>query len=229
MKADPLYLEQANQLYFYDFLCRVTTGTVNCIVRGFDPTSDVYAAWHALVKLRRNTSVVYFITQVDQLSSPASQLAILAPPLQLFLDGKEILRRIREYTVVTNVMPSGKPLCLEPVETIYTAMALVKLHPDYKLLKTKFMTDALPTSNVLADHVTSHYDTILAPRVVAMHTANAAESEAAGAIADNRRKQEELKWRRLAVKVPWSVCHRPGHPAKDCFMSKTTRSVSNSS
>ncbi|KAK3263009.1 hypothetical protein CYMTET_28169 [Cymbomonas tetramitiformis] len=85
-------------------------------------------------------------------------------------------------------MPSGKPLCLEMVETIYTDMALVKLRRDYMLLKTKFMTDALPTSEVLADHVTSHYDTILAPRAAATHTANAAEAEAAGAIADDRRK-----------------------------------------
>ncbi|KAK3268639.1 hypothetical protein CYMTET_22869 [Cymbomonas tetramitiformis] len=72
-------------------------------------------------------------------------------------------------------------------------MALVKLHPDYTLLKTKFMTGALPTAEVLVDHVTSHYDTIFAPRAAATHTANAAESEAVGAIADDRRKQEELK------------------------------------
>ncbi|KAK3262905.1 hypothetical protein CYMTET_28266 [Cymbomonas tetramitiformis] len=116
-------------------------------------------------------------------------------------------------------MPSGKPVCLETVEMIYTTMAIVKLHPDYMLLKDKFMTDSLPTFDVLVDHVTSHYDTILAPRAAATHTANAAESEAAGAIVDDRRKQEELKRQRLAVKVPYSVCHRPGHPAKDCFMT----------
>eukprot|EP00854_Cymbomonas_tetramitiformis_P008472 gene8472-biopygen8591 len=98
-------------------------------------------------------------------------------------------------------------------------MAHVKLHPDYMLLKTKFMTDALPTSDVLADHVTFHYDTILAPRATATHTANAAEAKAACAIANDRRTQEERKRQRLAVKVPCSVCHRPGHPAKDCFMT----------
>ncbi|KAK3285997.1 hypothetical protein CYMTET_6422 [Cymbomonas tetramitiformis] len=87
------------------------------------------------------------------------------------------------------------------------------------LLKTKFMTDALPTSDVLADHVTFHYDTILAPRATATHTANAAEAKAACAIANDRRTQEERKRQRLAVKVPCSVCHRPGHPAKDCFMT----------
>ncbi|KAK3274017.1 hypothetical protein CYMTET_17779 [Cymbomonas tetramitiformis] len=218
IKADPLYTEQVNQL-FYDFLCRVTTGTANTIVRGFDPTSDGYSAWRALVKLRCNTGVVYFIAQIDKLISQAGQLAILSPPLQSFLDGKETLRLIREYTAVTNVMPSGRPVCLETVEMIYTAMAIVKLHPDYMLLKSKFMTDSLPTSDVLADHVTSHYDTILAPRAAATHTANAAESEAAGAIVDDRRKQEEMKRQRLAVKVPCSVCHRPGHPAKECFMT----------
>ncbi|KAK3252436.1 hypothetical protein CYMTET_38258 [Cymbomonas tetramitiformis] len=103
---------------------------------------------------------------------------------------------------------------MEIVETIYTAIALVKLDPDYTLLKTKFMTVALPTSEVLADHVTSHYDTILAPRA-----ADALEFEVVGAIADDRRKQEELKRRRLAFKVPCSICHRPGHPAKDRFMT----------
>ncbi|KAK3275694.1 hypothetical protein CYMTET_16190, partial [Cymbomonas tetramitiformis] len=116
-------------------------------------------------------------------------------------------------------MPSGKPVCLETVEMIYTAMAIVKLHPDYMLLKDKFMTNSLPMLDVLADHATSHYDTILAPRAAATHTANAAESEAVGAIVDDRRKQEELKRQRLAVKVPCSVCHRPRHPAKDCFMT----------
>eukprot|EP00854_Cymbomonas_tetramitiformis_P014317 gene14317-biopygen14758 len=218
IRADLLYTEEANQL-FYDFLCRVTTGTANTIVRGFDPTSGGYSAWRALVKLRRNTSVVYFIARIDKLISQAGQLAILSPPLQSFLEGKETLRRIREYTAITDVMPSGKPVCLETVEMIYTAMAIVKLHPDYMLLKDKFMTNSLPMLDVLADHATSHYDTILAPRAAATHTANAAESEAVGAIVDDRRKQEELKRQRLAVKVPCSVCHRPRHPAKDCFMT----------
>ncbi|KAK3237941.1 hypothetical protein CYMTET_52018 [Cymbomonas tetramitiformis] len=72
------------------------------------------------------------------------------------------------------------------VETIYTAMALVKLHPDYMLLKTKFMTDALPASEVLADHVTSHYDLSRA-----------------------------LLQRTLLT--------RPGHPAKDCFMTNNEK------
>ncbi|KAK3265204.1 hypothetical protein CYMTET_26097 [Cymbomonas tetramitiformis] len=76
---------------------------------------------------------------------------------------------------------------METVETMYTAMAIVRLHPDYMLLKAKFMVEALPTSDVLADQVISHYDTILAPRAAATHTAiavggtdNNSESEAAG-------------------------------------------------
>ncbi|KAK3249354.1 hypothetical protein CYMTET_41212 [Cymbomonas tetramitiformis] len=94
----------------------------------------------------------------------AQQFATLTPPLHSFLDGKETLQRIREYSTIADVMPSA-----------------------------------------------------------ATQTALAAEAEAAGAIADDRRKQEELKRQRLAVKVPCSVCHRPGHPAKDCFMTNNEK------
>ncbi|KAK3280862.1 hypothetical protein CYMTET_11316 [Cymbomonas tetramitiformis] len=98
------------------------------------------------------------------------------------------------------------------------------------LLKAKFMLETLPTASVLSDQVTSHYDTILAPRAAVTHTAHAVhhaggntESEAAGAIADDRRKQEEVKQQRLAVKVPCPVCHRRGHPAKDCFIKNVEK------
>eukprot|EP00854_Cymbomonas_tetramitiformis_P011073 gene11073-biopygen11351 len=87
-------------------------------------------------------------------------------------------------------------------------------HPALALLLSK----VAPVSEVKAD-------SLCLERAInsATQTALAAEAEAAGAIADDRRKQEELKRQRLAVKVPCSVCHRPGHPAKDCFMTNNEK------
>ncbi|KAK3252939.1 hypothetical protein CYMTET_37792 [Cymbomonas tetramitiformis] len=210
VRGDDSYLEEANQL-FYDFLCRVTTGTANAVVRSYEQHSDGHGAWLELSKLRRNTSVVYFITQVDKLLSLPNQLSRLAPPLPTFLESKETLRRVREYSVNARVTPSGKPLCMETVETIFSAMAVVRLHPDYMLLKAKFMSETLPTASVLSDQVTSHYDTILAPRAAVTrtalavnHTGDNSESEAAG-------------------KVPCSICHRRGHPSTDCFIKNVEK------
>ncbi|KAK3242629.1 hypothetical protein CYMTET_47693 [Cymbomonas tetramitiformis] len=106
LREDELYLEEANQL-FYDFLCRVTTGTANAVVRSYEQHSDGHGAWVELSKLRRNTSVVYFITQVDKLLSLPTQFSRLAPPLPTFLESKETLRRIREYSANARVTPSG--------------------------------------------------------------------------------------------------------------------------
>ncbi|KAK3257963.1 hypothetical protein CYMTET_32966 [Cymbomonas tetramitiformis] len=224
VRGDELYLEEANQV-FYDFLCRVTTGTANAVVRSYEQHSDGHGAWLELSKLRRNTSVVYFITQVDKLLSLPNQLSRLAPPLPTFLESKETLRRIREYSANARVTPSGKPLCMETVETIFSAMAIVRMHPDYMLLKAKFMSETLPIASVLSDQVTSHYDTILAPRAAVAQTAHALDTqfEAAGAIADDRRKQEEAKRKILAVKVPCPVCHRRGLSAKDCFIKNVEK------
>ncbi|KAK3242044.1 hypothetical protein CYMTET_48237 [Cymbomonas tetramitiformis] len=100
----------------------------------------------------------------------------------------------------------------------------------YFINQAKFMVESLPTASMLSDQVTSHYDTILDPRAAVTHTAHAVhhagdktESETAGAIADDRRKQEELKRQRLAVKVPCPVCHRRGHPSKDCFIKNVDK------
>eukprot|EP00854_Cymbomonas_tetramitiformis_P003744 gene3744-biopygen3681 len=106
IKEDPLYLEQANQL-LYDFLCRVTIKIANAVVRGVSETSDGCAAWQELVKLQRNTSVVYFTRQVKELFAQANQFATLAPPLHSFLGVKESLRRIREYPRIANVTYVG--------------------------------------------------------------------------------------------------------------------------
>ncbi|KAK3284359.1 hypothetical protein CYMTET_7990 [Cymbomonas tetramitiformis] len=83
VRGDDLYLEEANQL-FYDFLCRVTTGTANAVVRSYEQHSDGHGAWLELSKLRRNTSVVYFITQnvekreaFFKKASPTTKAAIL--------------------------------------------------------------------------------------------------------------------------------------------------------
>eukprot|EP00854_Cymbomonas_tetramitiformis_P034034 gene34034-biopygen5441 len=229
LRGDDSYLEEANQL-FYDFHCRDTTGTANAIVRSYEPYSNGHGAWLALSKLRRNTSVVYLINQVDKLFLLTNQLSSLAPPLSTFLESKETLRRIHEYSVNARVTPSGKLMCMETVETMYSAMAIVRLHPDYMLLKAKFMVESLPTVDVLSDQVTSHYDTILAPRAAVTHTAHAvsqvddkSESETAGAIAADRRKQEETKRQRLAAKVPCPVCQRCGHPSKDCFIKNVEK------
>ncbi|KAK3237922.1 hypothetical protein CYMTET_52034 [Cymbomonas tetramitiformis] len=158
-----------------------------------------------------DTSVVYFINQVDKLFLLPNRLLNLSPPLSVFLEAKETLRRIHEYSMNTCVTPSGKPLCMVTVEAMYTAMAIVRLHPDYMLLKAKFMVEALPTAHVLADQVTSHYDTILTPRDAVTHTAHAvnhtddnSESGAAG-------------------KVPCSICHRRGHPSTDCYIKNVEK------
>ncbi|KAK3275050.1 hypothetical protein CYMTET_16800 [Cymbomonas tetramitiformis] len=210
VRGDDFYLEEANQLS-YDFLCRVTTGTANAVVRSYGQHSDGHGAWLELSKLRRNTSVVYFINQVDKLLLLPNRLSRLDPPLPTFLESKETLRRLREYSMNARVTPPGKPLCMETVETIYSAMAIVRLHPDYMLLKAKFMLESLPTASMLSDQVTSHYDTILAPRAAVTHSAHAvnhtgdnSESEAAG-------------------KVPCSICHRRGHPSTDCFIKNVEK------
>ncbi|KAK3240939.1 hypothetical protein CYMTET_49259 [Cymbomonas tetramitiformis] len=224
VREDKHYLEEANQL-FYDFLCRVTTGTANALVRSYEEYSDGHGAWRELAQLRHDTSAVYFITQVDKLLSLPNQLSRLAPPLPTFLESREAIRRIREYSANTRVTPSGKPLCMETVETIFTAMAIVRLHPDYMLVKSKFMSEAMPTVSVLSAQVASHYDTILAPRAGVAQTAHALQTqyETAGAIADDRRRQEEGKRKQLAVKVPCPVCHRRGHSAKDCFIKNVEK------
>ncbi|KAK3249419.1 hypothetical protein CYMTET_41154 [Cymbomonas tetramitiformis] len=224
VREDKHYLEEANQL-FYDFLCRVTTGTANALVRSYEEYSDGHGAWRELAQLRHDTSAVYFITQVDKLLSLPNQLSRLAPPLPTFLESREAIRRIREYSANTRVTPSGKPLCMETVETIFTAMAIVRLHPDYMLVKSKFMSEAMPTVSVLSAQVASHYDTILAPRAGVAQAAHALQTqyETAGAIADDRRRQEEGKRKQLAVKVPCPVCHRRGHSAKDCFIKNVEK------
>ncbi|KAK3276156.1 hypothetical protein CYMTET_15757 [Cymbomonas tetramitiformis] len=210
VREDKHYLEEANEL-FYDFLCRVTTGTANAIVRSYEEHSDGHGAWRELAQLRHNTSAVYFITQVDRLLSLTNQLSRLAPPLSTFLESKETLRRLREYSANTRVTPSGKPLCMETVETIFSAMAIVRLHPDYMLLKSKFMSETMPTASVLSAHVTSHYDTILAPRAVETRCAFAVNHTG-----DNFESE-------VAVKVPCPVCHRRGHSAKDCFIKNVEK------
>ncbi|KAK3277356.1 hypothetical protein CYMTET_14629 [Cymbomonas tetramitiformis] len=176
-----------------------------------------------LVKLRRNTSLLHFITQLETLISQAGQSGTLAPPLQMFWDGKETLQRIREYASVASVMPSGKSICLETLECIFTARVLVHLHPDYLYIKTKFVDNSLPTLDYLADQVSSHYDTIIAPRAAATQHANAAIDQLAGAIADDRRKQEELKRKQLARKVPCPQCHQLGYEAQQCFMTNVEK------
>eukprot|EP00854_Cymbomonas_tetramitiformis_P034086 gene34086-biopygen11466 len=178
---------------------------------------------YGLVKLRRNTSLPYFITQLETLISQAGQSGTLAPPLQMFLDGKGTLQRIREYASVASVMPSGKSICLETLECIFTARVLVHLHPDYLYIKTKFVDNSLPTLDCLTDQVSSHYDTIVAPHAAATQYANAAIDQSAGAIADDRRKQEELKRRQLAKKVPCPQCHRLGHVTQQCFMTNVEK------
>ncbi|KAK3248909.1 hypothetical protein CYMTET_41650 [Cymbomonas tetramitiformis] len=210
IKEDPLFSEQANQL-LYNFLSRVTTKTASAVVGGYSPDSDGCASWQQLFKLRRNTSGVYFTRQVKNHFAHASKLSALAPPLHVFLGVKESLHKIREYSAVAKVTPSGKQLCLETVETTFAAMVMATLHPDYVFIKTKFVGERLPNVNRL-EEVSFHYDNSIAPNGAAMETG--------AAIANDRQRQAELKREQLDKKVGCATCHRLGHDVKDCFITK---------
>ncbi|KAK3262676.1 hypothetical protein CYMTET_28484 [Cymbomonas tetramitiformis] len=175
----------------------------------------------ALVKLRRNIGVVYFTRQVQDLLSQANSFATLTPPLPLFVAAKEAIQHIREYSEVAKITATDEAFSLATVEAIFTATVLTKLHAEYVHIKPKFASSELPTIAQLEDEVCMFHDNVLSQSAAATHTANSIE--VAGAIANDRRKQQESKRRLLAQKVQCPTCHKPGHGSEDCWVTNKNK------
>ncbi|KAK3257744.1 hypothetical protein CYMTET_33185 [Cymbomonas tetramitiformis] len=210
IKRDEKFSVAANQL-FHDFLSRVTTRTANAVVRSYSTEADGVSAWRQLIKMRRSTGSAYFVRQVKALLDDTKRFTTLAPPLQGFLNAREVLDRVEEYACTSKFLPGGEEFHVASLEAVFVAMVLNSLNPAYVYIRTMFSGDELPLFKKLNDAVCDHYDNVIAT--------SAAATETGAGIVEDRRKQEEQKRAALLKRVPCPVCHMTGHSSKDCYVT----------
>ncbi|KAK3244687.1 hypothetical protein CYMTET_45715 [Cymbomonas tetramitiformis] len=210
IKKDEEFSLAANQL-FHDFLSRVTTRTANAVVRSYSTEADGVSAWRQLIKMRRSTGSAYFVRQVKALLDDKKRFMTLAPPLQGFLNAREVLDRVEEYACTSKFLPGGEMFHVASLEVVFVAMVLNSLNPAYVYIRTMFSGDELPSFKKLNDAVCDHYDNVIATSAAAMETG--------AGIVEDRRKQGEQKRAALLKRVPCPVCHMPGHSSSECFVT----------
>ncbi|KAK3235825.1 hypothetical protein CYMTET_53986 [Cymbomonas tetramitiformis] len=210
IKKDEKFSVAANQL-FDDFLSSVTTKTANAVVQSYSTEADGVSAWRRLIKMRRSTGSAYFVRQVKALLDDTKRFATLAPPLQGFLNAREVLDRVEEYACTSKFLPGGEKFHVASLEAVFVAMVLNSLNPAYVFVRTMYSGDELPSFQKLNDAVCDHYDNVIAT--------SAAATETGAGIVEDRRKQEEQKRAALLKKVPCPVCHMTGHSSKECFVT----------
>ncbi|KAK3239116.1 hypothetical protein CYMTET_50936 [Cymbomonas tetramitiformis] len=210
IKKDEKFSVAANQL-FHDFLSRVTTRTANAVVRSYSTEADGVSAWRHLIKMRRSTGSAYFVRQIKALLDDTKRFMTLAPPLQGFLNAREVLDRVEEYACTSKFLPGGEMFHVASLEAVFVAMVLNSLNPAYVYIRTMFSGDELPSFKKLNDAVCAHYDNVIATSAAAMETG--------AGIVEDRRKQEEQKRAALLKRVPCPVCHMPGHSSSDCYVT----------
>ncbi|KAK3263746.1 hypothetical protein CYMTET_27477 [Cymbomonas tetramitiformis] len=210
IKKDEKFSVAANQL-FHDFLSRVTTRTANAVVRSYSTEADGVSAWRQLIKMRRSTGSAYFVRQVKALLDDTKRFMTLAPPLQGFLNAREVLDRVEEYACTSKFLPGGEMFHVASLEAVFVAMVLNSLNPAYVYIRTMFSGDELPSFKKLNAAVCSHYDKVIATSAAAMETG--------AGIVEDRRKQGEQKRAALLKRVPCPVCHMPGHSSSDCYVT----------
>ncbi|KAK3257473.1 hypothetical protein CYMTET_33441 [Cymbomonas tetramitiformis] len=193
IKKDEKFSVAANQL-FHDFLSSVTTKTANAVVRTYSTDADGVSAWRQLIKMRRSTGSAYFVRQVKALLDDTKWFATLAPPLQGFLNAREILDRVEEYACTSKFLPGGEKFHVASLEAVFVAMVLNSLNPAYVFVRTLYSGDELPSFQKLNDAVCDHYDTVIAT--------SAAVTETGAGIVEDRRKQEEQKRAAMLKKLP---------------------------
>ncbi|KAK3284160.1 hypothetical protein CYMTET_8183 [Cymbomonas tetramitiformis] len=210
IKKDEKFSLAANQL-FHDFLSRVTTRTVNAVVRSYSTEADGVSAWRQLIKMRRSTGSAYFVRQVKALLDDTKRFMTLAPPPQGFLNAREVLDRVEEYACTSKFLPGGEMFHVASLEAIFVPMVLNSLNPAYVYIRTMFSGDELPSFKKLNDAVCDHYDNVIATSAAAVETG--------AGIVEDRRKQGEQKRAALLKRVPCPVCHMPGHSSSDCYVT----------
>ncbi|KAK3280647.1 hypothetical protein CYMTET_11520 [Cymbomonas tetramitiformis] len=210
IKKDEKFSVAANQL-FHDFLSRVTTRTANAVVRSYSTEADGVSAWRQLIKMRRSTGSAYFVRQVKALLDDTKRFATLAPPLQGFLNAREVLDRVEEYACTSKFLPGGEKFHVASLEAVFVAMVLNSLNPAYVHIRTMFSGDELPSFKKLNDAVCDLYDNVIAT--------SAAATETGAGIVEDRRKQAEQKRVALLKRVPCPVCHMTGHSSSECFVT----------
>ncbi|KAK3270667.1 hypothetical protein CYMTET_20947 [Cymbomonas tetramitiformis] len=210
IKKDEKFSVAANQL-FHDFLSSVNTKTANAVVRTYSTEADGVSAWRQLIKMRRSTGSAYFVRQVKALLDDTKRFATLAPPLQGFLNAREVLDRVEEYACTSKFLPGGEKFHVASLEAVFVAMVLNSLNPAYVFVRTMYSGDELPSFQKLNDAVCDHYGNVIAT--------SAAATETGAGIVEDRRKQEEQKRAALLKKVPCPVCHMTGHSSKECFVT----------
>ncbi|KAK3239767.1 hypothetical protein CYMTET_50335 [Cymbomonas tetramitiformis] len=208
IKKDEKFSVAANQL-FHDFLSSVTTKTANTVVRSYSTEADGISAWRQLIKMRQSTGSAYFVRQVKALLDDTKRFATLAPPLQGFLNAREVLDRVEEYACTSKFLPGGEKFHVASLEAVFVAMVLNSLNPAYVFVRTMYSGDELPSFQKLNDAVCDHYDNVIAT--------SAAATETGAGIVEDRRKQEEQKRAALLKNLPCPVCHMTGHSSKECF------------
>ncbi|KAK3276923.1 hypothetical protein CYMTET_15029 [Cymbomonas tetramitiformis] len=210
IKKDEKFSVAANQ-WFHDFLSRVTTRTANAVVRSYSAEADGVTAWRQLIKMRRSTGSAYFVRQVKALLDDTKRFMTLAPPLQGFLNAREVLDRVEEYACTSKFLPGGETFHVGSLEAVFVAMVLNSLNPAYLYIRTMFSGDELPSFKKLSDAICAHYDNVIAILAAAMETG-------AGNMEDSRR-QEEQKHAALGKRVACPVCHVPGHSSSECYVT----------
>ncbi|KAK3266749.1 hypothetical protein CYMTET_24653 [Cymbomonas tetramitiformis] len=193
IKKDEKFSVAANQL-FHDFLSRVATRTANAVVRSYSTEADGVSAWRQLIKMRRSTGSAYFVRQVKALLDGTKRFTTLAPPLQGFLNAREVLDRVEEYACTSKFLPGGEKFHVASLEAVFVAMVLNSLNPAYVHIRTMFSGDELPSFKKLNDAVCDLYDNVIATSAAAMETG--------AGIVEDRRKQAEQKRVALLKRVP---------------------------
>ncbi|KAK3275253.1 hypothetical protein CYMTET_16611 [Cymbomonas tetramitiformis] len=169
IKKDEKFSLAANQL-FHDFLSRVTTRTANAVVRSYSTEADGVSAWRQLIKMRRSTGSAYFVRQVKALLDDTKRFKTLGPPLQSFLNAREVLDRVEEYACTSKFLPGGEMFHVASLEAVFVAMVLNSLNPAYVHIRTMFSGDELPSFQKLNNAVCDHYDNVIATSAAAMET-----------------------------------------------------------
>ncbi|KAK3260902.1 hypothetical protein CYMTET_30164 [Cymbomonas tetramitiformis] len=161
--------------------------------------------------MRRSTGSAYFVRQVKALLDDSKRFMTLAPPLQGFLNAREVLDRVEEYACTSKFLPGGETFHVGSLEAVFVAMVLNSLNPAYVYIPTMFSGDELPSFKKLSNAICAHYDNVIATSAAAMETGVG--------IMEDRRRQEEQKRAALGKRVPCPVCHVPGHSSSECYVT----------
>eukprot|EP00854_Cymbomonas_tetramitiformis_P023890 gene23890-28987_t len=103
--------------------------------------------------MRRSTGSAYFVRLVKALLDDSKRFMTLAPPLQGFLNAREVLDRVEEYAFTSKFLPGGETFHVGSLEAVFVATVLNSLNPAYVYIRTMFSGDELPSFKKLSDAI----------------------------------------------------------------------------